>query len=310
MQKIIFSFLVLLSASILLTAKGTPAGTLISNMALIDYTVGGTDGNLTSNTDQFVIDRVVDIKVDWEDAAAIEVAAGDRDRVLTFLLANLGNGDENITLSYEHNTSSLFLPQGVMIYVDDGDGHFDPTHDTNTTKVSLGADLNVTLFLVGAIPDDNTTKPGNHSYEILHAASDSNATPGVDRQHQLDIVLRQGSDADQGSWMIREYWLVAEKNATVHTEDNATHTGSRITYTIETYIGGKAAGHTLTDLVVTDTIPDGTRYIPATLRLDGKPLTDRADADRGECNTTQVTVRVGTLSGATHKRVQFDVEVE
>ena len=310
MQKITALTVVLLSMTFLLVAKGTPAGTLISNMALIDYTVGGTDGNLSSNTDQFIIDRVVDIKIDWEDAAPIEVAAGDHDRVLTFLLTNLGNGDENITLGYEHNATSLFVPQGVWIYQDDGDGLFDPTKDSNISRVSLGADLNATLFLVGTIPDDNTTVPGNQSYEAIRASSDSNATPGADRQHQLDVVIRQGVDVDTGSWVVRNYWLVTDKNATIHSEDNATHTGTRITYTIDCYIDGNVTGKTISNMVVTDNIPANTRYVPGSLRLDAAALTDAVDGDHGECNTTQITVRVGTLSGSGHKKVHFDVEVE
>lgn len=294
-----------------IAAKGTPVGTDINNTAQIAYAVGGIDYDLNSTTDRFVVDRVVDIHVAWEDSAPVEVYGGDTERVLTFVLANQGNGDENITLAYEHNTSSDFTPQGVWIYRDeDNNSIFDPTVDTNLTRVVLGADRNVTLFLVGTIPDDNTTAPGNRSHEILRADTERNATAGTDRPDQVDTVVRTGKDQDTGSWLIRDYWLVAEKNATVHTDDNATHTGSRITYTIDTHIGGKAAGRHIDGVVVSDVIPAGTRYLPGSLRLDATALTDKADGDAGEANATVVTVRVGTLSGTTHRTMQFDVEVE
>ncbi len=311
MQQIFFVLAALLSMAVNVAAKGTSVGTDINNTALIEYAVGGMDHNLTSSTDRFVVDRVVDIQVVWEDSAPVKVSAGDTERVLTFVLANEGNGDENITLAYEHNTSSDFTPQGVWIYRDeDNNSIFDPAIDTNLSRVVLGADTNVTLFLVGTIPDDNTTAPGSQSYETLHADTERNATAGADQADQVDTVVRTGKDQDTGSWIIRDYWLVAEKNATVHTDDNATHTGSRITYTIDTWIGGKAAGHHIDAVVVSDVIPAGTRYLPGSLRLDATALTDKADGDAGEANATMVTVRVGTLSGTTHRTMQFDVEVE
>jgi len=291
-------------------AKGTPAGTDIANSAQIDYVVGGIDGNITSNEDTFVVDRIVDIKIDWEDSAPVEVSAGDQDRVLTFRLTNQGNSDENITLEYEHNTSSDLLPENVHIVQDtNGNGLYD-AEDTNLTRVELGADVNVTLFLVGDIPDDNTTTPGAQSYETLHADTERNATSGADQADRVDTVVRTGEDQDTGSWVIREYWLVVEKNATVHSEDNATHTGSRVTYTIDAFIDGKADGEQIDAVTIVDLIPEGTRYLPGSLRLDDSVLTDDADGDAGEANATQVSVRMGTLSGTTHRTMQFDVEVE
>jgi len=291
-------------------ARGTPAGTDIANSAQIDYVVGGIDNNITSNEDTFVVDRIVDIKINWQDSAPVEVSAGDRDRVLTFRVTNKGNSDENITLEYEHNTSSDFLPENVHIVQDtNGNGRYD-AGDTNLTRLELGADMNVTLFLVGDIPDDNTTTPGAQSCEILHADTERNATSGADQADRVDTVVRTGEDQDTGNWVIREYWLVVEKNATVHSEDNATHTGSRVTYTIDAFIDGKADGEQIDAVTIVDLIPEGTRYLPGSLRLDDSVLTDDADGDAGEANTTQVSVRMGTLSGTTHKTVQFDVEVE
>jgi uncharacterized repeat protein (TIGR01451 family) len=232
---------------------------------------------------------------------------------LTFRVTNLGNGDENITLGYEHNVSSDFLPTGVQIFLDDGDGIYTPGVDTNISALSaLGADANVTLFLVGDIPDDNTTAPGKQSSEAIRATSDANATAGADRQHAVDIVVRKKEDVDRGVWGIRDYWVATDKNATVHSDDNAIHTGTRITYTIKAYIDGNTTGHTIGGVTVRDTVPAGTRYVPGSLRLDDAVLTDAIDADAGayDANATRIEVHMGTLSGTTHKKVHFDVEVK
>jgi uncharacterized repeat protein (TIGR01451 family) len=295
-----------------LMAKGTLAGTSVTNQALIEFAVGGVDGNLTSNSDLFKIDRVVNTQIAWQDTAPVEVGAGDHDRVLTFILTNLGNGEDNITLSYEHNTTSNFLPQGVQIFRDDNNNsHYDPGVDTLiSSAVTLGADANTTLFLVGNIPDNNTTTPGAQSHDGIHAASESNATAGADRQDQVDIVILKKDDNATGAWVIRDYWLVTEKNATVHSDDNATHTGTRVTYTIDCHIGGHAAGRQIEHVVVTDRVPAGTRYLPGTLKLGSVALSDAGGDDAGEYVDPSVIVRIGTLSGAGHKKIHFDVEVE
>ncbi len=311
MRRAFFAFFLLLSFGAMAAAKGTLAGTDITNTAQIAYSVGGIDNNITGNADTFVVDRIVHVTTDWQDNAPVEVSAGDTDRVLSFVVANLGNGEDNITMGYEHNASSDFLPQNARLFEDtDGNGRYDPGVDAAVTQLNLAADTNVTLFVVGDIPDDNTTLPGARSRDGIRAESNATATPGADRQDQVDTVVIQKSDTAEGIWQVYDYWLATQKSALIHSEDNATHTGTRITYTIDTWIDGNATGRHIEAVVVTDKVPAGTRYLPGSLRLDATILTDKADGDIGEANATVVTVRVGTLSGMTHKKVSFDVEVK
>jgi len=303
--------LLLIGVTLFAIAKGTLAGTSINNQANIEFVVGGIDGNISSNADTFVVDRVIDIKLSWEDTAPVEMDSGDDNRVLTFRITNLGNSEENVTLTYEHNASSDFLPQNVRVFKDsNNNGHFDPDADVHIHDINLTADANATLFLVGDIPDDNTTTPGSLSREILHATSDTNATTGIDRPQQIDVVIRKGTAVDTGIWVIRDYWLVTEKNATIHSEDNATHTGTRVTYTIRCYLDGNTTGKTIGNLVVTDTIPSNARYVADSLRHNDIPVTDAVDGDAGEANATQIEVRLGTLNGSAEQNITFDVEIK
>ncbi len=299
---------VLLSLAVSLYARGTLAGTSVVNQAQIKFVVGDVENNITSNTDEFVIDQVIDVDVSWQDSAPVEVGAGEEGHVLTFRLTNLGNGDDNITLSYEHNTSSDFNTTSATIYQDtNGNGIYDPSTDTAISHTNLSADANVTLFIVADIPTD--ANMSERSYDGIIATSDTNATAGADDQAAVDVVVRKGRDTDEGIYEVRDYWLASRKSVTVHSDDNQTHTGTRLTYTIDLSIGGNNAGKSIAEVKLTDTIPAGTRYIPGSLSLDGTLLTDAADSDAGSCdgNTTQVTV--GTISGDNHHRVSFDVEV-
>jgi uncharacterized repeat protein (TIGR01451 family) len=295
--------------SVFLQAKGTLAGTSISNQAQIAYAVGGIDNNLTSNTDEFVVDRVVDIHINWQDSTSVKVGAGDQDRVLTFMLTNLGNGDDNATLSYEHNASSDFAPINSTLYQDtNGNGIFDPGVDTVASNIGLAADANKTLFLVADIPNDANVS--DRSYDGILAISDSSATAGADNPSAVDVVVRKGSDRDQGIYEVRDYWLESRKSAVVHSDDNATHTGTRVTYTIDLWIGGSSSGKSITNVKIADVIPSGTTYVSGSLKLDGTSLSDPADSDAGSCDGATIKVNVGTIGGTAHKKVSFDVTVQ
>jgi len=312
MQKVMVLFLLLWGAGAsLIYAKGTPAGAEIQNRASIHYVVGGIDGNLTSNTDHFVVDRIVDLHISWQDGAAVEVSASEQGQVLTFLLTNLGNGADRFHLAYEHNaTGSGFTPlSSPVLYQDsDGNGIFDPDSDLQVSDLNLTADANVTLFVVSDIPPG--VQPGDLSHDGIHATSQSRPTAGADRQAEVDIVVRTQDDWAQGTYQIFDYWLERHKSAVVHSDDNQTHTGTRITYTIDLYIDGNTTGQTIEHLQLHDTIPTGTAYVAGSLKLDATAQSDAVDGDAGSCDGTTVQVAVGTLTGSTHKQVHFDVQVQ
>ncbi len=313
MLKKVKLFLFLFSVlSSLIHAKGTESGTVVQNSAQIIYRVGGMEHNLTTNTDSFLVDQVIDLEISWQDTAAVEVSAGEGNRVLTFLLSNLGNGEDQFTLTYEHNSTDSFSPAPThpTLYADsNGNGIFDLAEDSQVSDINLTVDANITLFVVSDIPDVNYTS-GDLSHDGILAVSQSSATPGADDQHAVDVVVRSDSDRDQGAYVIRDYWLASHKSAVVYSDDNQTHTGTRITYTIDLFIGGNAAGRSIDHVVVSDTIPHGTVYLPSSLQLNDISLTDSLDADAGHYDGTKIIVDVGQLSDTIHQVVRFDVQVQ
>jgi uncharacterized repeat protein (TIGR01451 family) len=308
LSKVFFLLLSLLVS--ILSANGTAAGTSVANQAEIVYTVGSAEHNLTTNIDTFLVDQVIDLDISWQDINPVEVGAGELGRVLIFVLSNLGNGDDTIALQYEHNASSDFIPQNAQIFVDsNGNGFFEPGTDMAIHDINLSADTNATLFVVADILDSNDTG-GELSHDGIRANSQRSATTGVDQQNTVDTVIRTDSDSAEGMYVIRDYWLASHKSAFVQSEDNQTHTGSIITYTIDLSIGGNATGRTIGGVVFRDVIPVGTVYQTGTLYLDGVLLSDAADVDSGFVVGTVVEVQIGTLSGTTHQEVRFDVQVQ
>jgi len=109
---------------------------------------------------------------------------------------------------------------------------------------------------------------------------------------------------------VLDYWLESNKTTRIHSHDGRLHTGTHVSYTITVSIGGDAAGKTITQVVITDAVPAGTRYVAGSLRLEGHSLSDRIDGDAGQCDGTTVRVDVGTLSGTASKKVAFDVYIQ
>jgi uncharacterized repeat protein (TIGR01451 family) len=311
MQKAVVLFLLLWGFGITLShAKGTLAGTAIQNSAQIHCSVGGIDQNLTSNTDSFVVDKIIDLDITWQDTNPVEVSAGEQDRVLTFVLSNLGNGDDNVTLTYEHNSSSHFLPENAQLFQDSNtNGIFEPGVDMLIGDITLAADTNTTLFIVADIPDGKHTG-GDLSRDGIKADSQNSATVGVDNPDAVDVVIRSGSDSAEGVYVIRDYWLVSQKHAVVDSDDNQTHTGTIITYTIDLFIGGNATGRSIDHLILADSIPSGTTYQAGSLKLNGVSLSDAVDGDRGDYAGNEVHVDVGSLRGTVHQPETFDVQVQ
>jgi len=297
--------------NIYLSAGSVLAGTLISNQANITYIINTTEHNATTNIHNFLVDKVVDMDISWQDTAPIGTDRAETNQAITMLLTNLGNGDELFSLTYEHNDTGSFAPSttNIRIYEDsDRDGVFDINIDSLTNEVNLSADANMTIFLVADIPDANYSD-GAISYDGISVDLHQTSTPGAGEDDVVDIVVRSSTGMAMGAYIIRDYWLESFKSATTYSDDNQTHTGSIITYNIELYIGGNPTGRAIDNIIIQDHIPLGTKYQPDSLSLDGVSLTDISGDDIGEFDDDIITVEVGTITEDTHKSISFDVRV-
>jgi uncharacterized repeat protein (TIGR01451 family) len=291
-------------------AKGTTAGDTITNIATVDYSLANNRVTLQSNSDSFVVDRVVDIKLSWQDNSNVVVASGERDRVLTFIVSNLGNDKDSVSLEHISSGTNSFNPKptNVRIYIDsNGDGVFNSS-DKELSELSLNADENATLFIVSDIKEGNYTANSKDD-EGIKATSKSVATSSKDRENSVDTVIRNKSAQDYGTYVIRDYYLQSTKSATVDSKDNKTHTGSIITYKITLKIGGDNSNKEISKIKLKDAIPSGTTYIDGSLKLNGVSLSDKKDSDAGYFENNEVVVDIGKIKDNQTKEVLFKVKV-
>lgn len=314
-------------------AAGTPAGTQITNQASVSYQVDSTPITQSSNAVTLNVAELLNLTLTWQDAANLVVRPGDTGQMLTFLLTNTGNGSESFLLTLNNTVAAGdgFDPIGPSsIYLDsNGNGLYDSgvdtAYDAGSNLPTLAADGSVRLFVFNAIPaDPGGPADGATAISRLAAtAQTGSGAPGFAFPNQggngtvAAVVGPGGGSANaDGLYQVSRLTLTMTKSATVSDGLGGSQPipGATIGYAIAIVLGGTG---TAQNIVVSDTVPAQTSYVPGTLRLDGATLSDAADADAGEVvetppasGTYVVTLRLGTVSGAANHNLTFDVTIK
>lgn len=315
-------------------AVGTAAGTTIDNEVTLDYDSAGSPQQVISDTDTITVHELIDVVAVWQDAANVQVASPDTDRVLTFLIRNTGNGIETITLASDNNpaTGDDFDPGNPRIYLDGNDNNSfdgaatDPLYvptDNDPVLDANGTD-SITIFVLNDIPSGYTS--GNTGDSRLLVASvtagAAGAAPGTvlpgAGDGGIDAVVGAGNaDADAtGRYEVLNAPLdVAITKSAAVISDGAgcttapcnPVTGATIRYALQVDITGSGSAD---DLVITDSIPVNTTYVPASIALDSVPQTDSVDTDAGSFGSGIVTVDLGSVPGPATRVITLDVTID
>ncbi len=301
------------------SAAGTVAGTPIDNTATATYTVGTANKTIDSNTVSFKVDELLDVSVSSDDPGDVDVTTPDTDAVLTYTVTNGGNGPEAFTLAAIANrTADNFDPASYAIYLDtDNDGNFDPATDTlyvpGSNDPVLAPDDQVRVFIVSTIPGG--LADGNRAEVALTAtAKTGSGTPGTviaggGTGGVNAVVGATGARGeDSGYYAVSDVTVALAKSAVVTNAYNSAEPipGATITYTIVAKIMGSGVAKAL---VIGDSIPAGTTYVPGTLTLDGAPQTDAADGDKGSFAANAVAVNLGDVIPDATRTIAFKVMI-
>lgn len=300
-------------------AAGVAAGTLISNTATASYDVGGTPEQVSSNTVTITVDELLDVAVASLDAANVPLGASGA--ALTFQITNTGNGPEAFAVDIDAALAGDdFNPTvAALAYDSNGNGSYDAGTDTlltagsNTPSIAAGNSLKV--FVVtnwGATPPADAALANVRL--AARAATGTGAagtvfagqgTSGVDAV----VGTSTAQSAAQGRLVARAATVSFVKSATIADPFGGTEPvpGAVVTYTLLATVAGSGS---VSNFTVTDTIPAGTAYRPASLKLDGSALTDAADSDAGQASAAGVAVQLGTLNGGSSRSITFSVNVQ
>jgi len=306
------------------SAAGAPAGLPIDNTAQVNYTFGAATLTEPSNTVRIVVAEIVDVLVTLQ-SPAVTVSPGAAAQVLVYRVTNTGNGLEPFRLSIDNARGGDDfdpVPATPAIYFDtDGSGTLTPAdtpYSPGSNDPSLAADAFTTVLVSNAIPAPLAN--GNRGFSLLRAASlTGTGAPGTVFAGQgtagTDAVTGlSGGDGDAtGTYLVADLRLSAVKSATVLDPAGSTRPVPRARITYQVVVTPTGSG-TATAVVFTDPIPVNTTYVPASLQLNGAPLTDAVDADDGSLETAPtraVRIALGTLTQASGPQtVTFAVTID
>lgn len=300
-------------------AAGTVAGSTISNTASASFDNGAGTQTINSNTVNLRVDELLDVTVASNNPSDVATTPGGTNQLLTFTVTNTGNGQEAFGLSTIANVGGdNYDPTITGIYIDNGDGIFDPATDTLYTAGSndpvLNPDQSARIFVVATTP--GTVADNDRGIVTLVAAAKTGTgAPGTTFAGQGQgggdaVVGSTGADGqDNGAYKVSAATVTLVKSAVVADPFGGSEPvpGATITYTITATVAGTGS---VGGLAITDNIPADTSYVTGSITLGGAPLSDASDADAGDYNGTRIRVQLGTVAGGQTRTVTFKTKID
>lgn len=310
-------------------AAGTPAGTIIRNMASVSY--AGHEAVLASTS--FTVDRGVNLLVTRKSDASM--APTSANVALSFLVSNTSNTTMRFALSAVSKLTNTWTMNNVRIFQDkNSTGSWD-AGDTLYADAGTFGDVasgaTITVLIVADAPAGLGIGQ-TALYDLVATAVDAGtlnvsaqtAGPGVTGINTVFLdpagsaigdVARDGKHSATGAFVATVSAVQVNLNKTVTTLDqwggSQPIPGATLRYTITAITTGSG---TATNVVISDPLPTNTTYIANTLKLNNTALTDAVDADAGDVGGTTagaVTVKLGDLTSASPAQtITFDVKIK
>ncbi|OGB59975.1 MAG: hypothetical protein A2496_23795 [Burkholderiales bacterium RIFOXYC12_FULL_60_6] len=197
----------------------TPSGTVISNIATMNYSVGGVaqtpiGSSPTGNTSgagtatAFVVDNKVNLTVAESNSTVTSVSPGATNQVTTFTVTNTGNTAQGYTLVGANaiGAPTVFTVADDLdatvsaVFVDaNGNSTYDEATDTLSAISSLAPGASVSVFVLATIPAAATN--GQQAVVTLSATTKTAVTmaavaePGGANTASVDIVFADSANA-------------------------------------------------------------------------------------------------------------------
>lgn len=305
--------------TLLVTAQAvsaaTPAGTIITNVARIDYSLNGASRTGSSNQVNLRVGEIIDFAV--TPAATCSTPHPDGVIVVGFDITNRGNGFEAFIPGTPIVVDAPdFILTGVFSDSDGSECYEDGTDQLlppggKTPQLAAGG--RVRIFVVGR------SRSGGGRIILPVAAENSsvqNSVGGIgggsgrgDGGGDVVVVPPGGAITDVAAPFPTPLAASLVKSQSVRAPDGSARPlrGAVITYSIEARFGGIG---TATDAAIADPIPAGTDYVAGSLTLDGARLSDAAGDDAGVFDGRSTAVTLGSVSAPATHVVSFQVRIK
>jgi uncharacterized repeat protein (TIGR01451 family) len=294
---------------------GTESGTVISNTATANYTIGAANSPVTQSVSSVInVDEIIDI------SGGITTASTDAQTpnavlINTHTLENTGNGDETFSIQVSDSdwTTAVYIESNPI------PNGYDAL-DTPVTTQLFNKDQEYTFYTVTTIPgtavegDDSTVELTVVSdtvysdFNTITTAGNIIAGAGTNKLNATGIDAIVGSSTAR--YTSSTVFTVSDitLSAFTKTASAAVHPllgtvgqipGAVVTYDISFTLAGTADADSFT---ITDAIPSDLTYVPNSVIVDAVPFTD-GDTNSGVTVTyigSTITVTFGTLTAGDH----------
>ncbi len=299
-------------------ASGTVAGTLIQNTVTATFTTPTGVVTLRSNTNTVKVDQLIGVAVTPLVTAPIPV--GNSAAVLSFQVTNTGNGTDSFNLGgMTAVAGNAFTATLQALAIDtNGNAIYDPGIDTvvanGAASPMLAPDGSYRVFVVVAAPlgvtDAQTAQVRLNASSVVGTGTPGTLLIGKGAGGVDAVVGLSGGTANALEGLVASLANVTlTKSALIVDPSGGANpiTGAIVTYIIVAHTAGSG---TADGLVVADTYPAGTTYVPGTLTLNGIALSDAADSDMGTATSTGIAVALGNVaSGSPDRTITFQVKI-
>lgn len=301
-------------------AAPTPAATIISNIATLNYDVGGTPESITSNAASFTVDELIDVALTWQDAGPVSVNSPDTDKPLTFLLSNIGNGPESFSLSLNNSlagdafdpnlgaSGSIYLENGLQAGFQASGPNADTIYIPGTNDPNLAAGASRTIYVNSNIPASLSN--GNTGLVKLTASSRTpgaaGAMPGITLPGQgvggVNAVIgsTRAEASQNGSYLVSGLTVTVDK--AVLSPPDPIQPGSILNYRITVTVSGSG---TAANLVITDPLPAELTFVPGSIVISAADSDDTA-----QFSSNTVTVNFGNTVAPATRIFTFSITVK
>ncbi|WP_052310093.1 isopeptide-forming domain-containing fimbrial protein [Paenibacillus senegalensis] len=128
----------------------------------------------------------------------------------------------------------------------------------------------------------------------------------TDRPSDRISVVRSGGGG--GGVFIPNQPVLESQKTSRNLNGDSYKVGDRIEYTLR--VRNTASYSVVTNLVISDQLPEGLVYVPGTLKVDGSPVTDERDNDNGYVEDGRVVGEFGSIADTEWHSIVFQVEVQ
>ncbi len=314
-------FILFLLISVQLYAKGTSAGTVINNIATLDFTIDDTKEQIQSNVASDTVAQLIDLHIDALDTGDIKIKRGVITPPLSFQITNTGNGADSFEISYFLEASSDFEVRDIVLHVDSNNNKIYDNDDQAVDLIALNADENRLFFIVAqTLSDPKISKQQNQCIISVKGRSNIGGSGERGKVHYSKGI--KGVDAVDGedggiaetkgtwSYISLKSLFIKQQSSVVNQFGNSEPvSGAIITYNMDISTPTKV---TAKNVIFKNPIPKNTEYQKNSLKLNSKALTDRKDRDIGyyDSKNNLIKVDIGCVLASKSQQVQFKVKIK